>query len=58
MTSGREAAFGCQEALVAQGGVFAADVRVRGGDEVLAVQPLFCLDLSAVDDQPPAGLLA
>jgi len=43
--------------LVAEGGVFGADVRVGGGDEVLAVQPLLCLDLGAIDDQPPAGLL-
>jgi hypothetical protein len=33
-----EAAFGLQEVLVAEGDVFGADVRVGGGDEVLAVQ--------------------
>jgi hypothetical protein len=33
-------------------------VRVGGGDEVLAVQPLLGLDLGPVDGQPTAGLLA
>jgi hypothetical protein len=31
-----EAALGFEQVLVAQGGVFGADVRVGGGDEVLA----------------------
>ena len=44
-----EAAFGFQEVLVAQGRVFGADVRVAGGDEVLAVQPGLGLDLPSVD---------
>jgi hypothetical protein len=53
-----EAALGFEQVLVAEGGVFGADVRVGGGDEVLAVEALFGLDLGAVDDQPPVGLLA
>jgi hypothetical protein len=32
-----EAALGLQQVLVAQGGVLGADVRIGGGDEVLAV---------------------
>src|SRR5947207_11861077 len=52
-----EAAFGFQEVLVAQGGVFRADVRVGGGDEVLAVQAGFGLDLRGVDLQEAVGLL-
>jgi len=52
-----EAAFGFHEVLVAQGGVFGADVRVAGGDEVLAVQPLLGGDLGGVDLQAPVGLL-
>ena len=53
-----EAAFGLEQILVAQGRVLGADVRVAGGQQVLAVQPRLRLDLGAVDDQPPVALLA
>jgi hypothetical protein len=48
-----ESAFGFEQVLVAQGGVLGAEVGVGGGDEVLAVAPLFGLDLGAIDEQPP-----
>src|SRR5215211_8443475 len=53
-----EAALGFQQVLVAKGDVLGAEVRVGGGQQVFAVQPLFGLDLGAVDDQPPVWLLA
>jgi hypothetical protein len=43
-----EAAFGFQEVLVAQGGVFGADRRVGGGEQVLAVQPGLGLEFRRV----------
>jgi hypothetical protein len=52
-----EAAFGLEEVLVAQGDVLGADVRIRGGDEVLAVQAGLGLDLAGVDFQPAVGQL-
>jgi hypothetical protein len=52
-----EATFGLEEVLVSEGGVFGADVRVAGGDEVLAVQPGLGLDLCGVHLQSAVGLL-
>src|SRR6266511_2056477 len=53
-----ESALSLQQVLVAQRRVLGAEVRIRGGQQVLAVQPLLGGDLGAVDDQPPVWLLA
>ncbi len=53
-----EAALGLQQVLVAQRDVLGGQVGIGGGQQVLAVQPLFGLDLGAVDPQPPVWLLA
>ena len=49
-----EGAFGLEQVLVAERGVFGADVRVAGGDEELAVEALLGGDLGAVDPGPAA----
>ena len=53
-----EAAFGFEQVLVAERDILGAQVRVRGGEEELAVELLFGGDLLAVDPQPPGRGLA
>ncbi|KAB8191848.1 hypothetical protein FH608_028245 [Nonomuraea phyllanthi] len=47
-----EAPLGFEEGFVAECGVFGADVGIAGGQQVLAVQSFFGLDLGPVDRQP------
>jgi hypothetical protein len=53
-----EPAFGFEQVLVAQGDLGGGQVRVGGGQQVLAVQPLLRGDLGAVDQEPAGGRLA
>ncbi len=52
-----EAAFSFEQVLVAQRDVLGGQVRVGGGQQVLAVQPLLRRDLRLVEDEPAGGQL-
>jgi hypothetical protein len=52
-----EAACGFEEVLVPQRDVLGGQVGVAGGQQVLPVESFLAVDLLAVDDQTPAGLL-